>query len=108
MHPKVWSNLDQLTQNSYYKAMKVVSIYEAKTQFSKLIKRANQGEVIYVGAYGKPMAVLAPLPHKKTVKFGLFAHKADPNFDYDSIVESDDEITKSFEEGLLEEEDFYK
>ena len=37
---------------------KTVSIHEAKTNFSKLIKRAEAGETIYIGAYGKPTVVL--------------------------------------------------
>ena len=35
-----------------------IPIHEAKTNLSKLIKRAAAGETIYIGAYGKPEAVL--------------------------------------------------
>jgi len=35
-----------------------VSIHEAKTNFSKLVKQAAAGETIYIGAYGKPEAML--------------------------------------------------
>ena len=35
-----------------------ISIHEAKTNLSKLVKRAAAGESIYIGAYGKPEAVL--------------------------------------------------
>ena len=31
-----------------------ISIHEAKSSLSKLIKRAAAGETIYIGAYGKP------------------------------------------------------
>ena len=36
----------------------VISIHEAKTNLSKLVKRAVAGETIYIGAYGKPEVAL--------------------------------------------------
>jgi antitoxin (DNA-binding transcriptional repressor) of toxin-antitoxin stability system len=36
----------------------IVSIHEAKTNLSKLVKRAAAGETIYIGAYGMPEVVL--------------------------------------------------
>ena len=37
-----------------------ISIHEAKSNLSKLIKRAAAGETIYIGAYGKPeVAIMA-------------------------------------------------
>jgi len=36
----------------------IVSIHEAKTNLSKLVKRAAAGETIYIGAYGKPEVAL--------------------------------------------------
>ena len=38
--------------------MTTIPIHEAKTNLSKLVKRAAAGETIYIGAYGKPEAVL--------------------------------------------------
>jgi antitoxin (DNA-binding transcriptional repressor) of toxin-antitoxin stability system len=35
-----------------------ITIHEAKTNLSRLIKRAAAGETIYIGAYGKPEAAL--------------------------------------------------
>ena len=35
-----------------------IPIHEAKSNLSKLIKRAIAGETIYIGAYGKPEAAL--------------------------------------------------
>ena len=37
---------------------KTISIHEAKSNLSKLIKRAAAGETIYIGAYGKAEAAL--------------------------------------------------
>ncbi|MCC6376506.1 MAG: hypothetical protein IT191_05755, partial [Microbacteriaceae bacterium] len=59
----------------------VVSIYDAKTQLSKLVKRARAGETIFIGAFGKPEAILAPLPKKPKIRFGVLESLRDPNFD---------------------------
>ena len=45
-------------------AAKTVSIHEAKTNFSKLVKRAEAGETIYIGAYGKPAVVMTAVDQK--------------------------------------------
>lgn len=39
----------------------MVNIHEAKTHFSKLLKRAHAGEEIVVAKAGKPYARLVPL-----------------------------------------------
>ena len=41
-----------------YNNENTVTIHEAKTNFSKLVKRAAAGETIYIGAYGKPTVTL--------------------------------------------------
>jgi len=46
-------------------AVKTVSIHEAKTNLSKLVKRAAAGEPIYIGAFGKPEVVLTVVNQKK-------------------------------------------
>jgi prevent-host-death family protein len=38
--------------------IETIPIHEAKSNLSKLIKRAAAGENIYIGAYGKPEAVI--------------------------------------------------
>jgi len=38
--------------------IKTIPIHEAKSNLSKLIKKAAAGETIYIGAYGKPEAVI--------------------------------------------------
>ena len=35
-----------------------ITIYEAKTNLSKLVKRVAAGETIYIGSYGRPEAAL--------------------------------------------------
>ncbi len=46
---------------------KVYPIHEAKTQLSKLVKMAEAGQVIYLGAYGKPEVIITlKITPKKT------------------------------------------
>jgi prevent-host-death family protein len=43
---------------------KPYSLYEAKTQLSRLVDRAAAGEEIVIAKHGKPKARLVPLPAK--------------------------------------------
>jgi len=47
-------------------AVNTVSIHEAKTNLSKLVKRAAEGETIYIGAFGKAEVALTAVNQKKT------------------------------------------
>ena len=50
--------------------MNTIPIHVAKTNLSQLVKRAAAGETIYIGAYGKPEAIIVSpesLPQKKPV-----------------------------------------
>ena len=40
-----------------------VNIHEAKTNFSRLVSRAEQGEEIVIGRAGTPVAKLVPYAH---------------------------------------------
>ncbi|MDR0320752.1 MAG: type II toxin-antitoxin system prevent-host-death family antitoxin [Treponema sp.] len=42
-----------------------ISMHEAKSNLSKLVKRAAAGETIYIGAYGKPEAMLTTANTRK-------------------------------------------
>lgn len=81
--------------------MKTIPIHDAKTNLSKLIKQASKGKTIYIGAYGKPQAMISPLPEKKPIKFGIYAHKYKTNaYDLDDLIGSDPEIVKEFEDSI--------
>lgn len=69
---------------------KVINIYEAKTNLSKLVKKAKAGETIYIGAYGQAEAVIAPAPKPKKPNIGAWKHKKP--IDYKLLVESNAEI----------------
>ncbi|HXM57374.1 MAG TPA: type II toxin-antitoxin system Phd/YefM family antitoxin [Candidatus Dormibacteraeota bacterium] len=44
----------------------VVNIHEAKTNFSRLVERAEHGEEILIGRAGKPVARLVPYERPST------------------------------------------
>lgn len=78
-----------------------VTISYAKANLSKLVKRAEAGETIYVGSYGQPRAVIAPLAAKKQIKIGALSHKFKPDaYDYDELVGSDSELNSLIEKGI--------
>ena len=87
----------------------VVPISEAKTNLSKLIKRAQAGETIYLGAYGQVQAVLGPVPARKPISIGIWAHrKIEDAYEYANLVGPDSDITADFEasgENLLHDAD---
>ena len=56
--------------------MQVISMHQAKSNLSSLVKRAAAGETLLIGAYGHAEAMLVPInsaPLKK--KVGLLAGK---------------------------------
>lgn len=75
-----------------------ISIYDAKTNFSKLVAQAKEGEEVVIGAYGKPEVMLVPYKKKNKLNIGVWEHKG-LKFD-DDIVGSDPEIVKMFEDSI--------
>jgi prevent-host-death family protein len=65
--------------------MTTVNMHEAKSQLSKLVKRANQGEDVIIACNGKPAARLVPIESspKKLRPIGLHAGlgRVHDNFD---------------------------
>ena len=84
--------------------MKQVSLYEAKTNLSKLVEEAAAGEEIVIAKNGKPMARLAPLApaNREPRKLGQW-NEANKNFDWDKWEQTskalDKEIEHLFNEG---------
>jgi len=46
--------------------METIGAYEAKTHLPKLLERVLKGEQITITKHGVPVAVLQPLPSRKT------------------------------------------
>jgi antitoxin (DNA-binding transcriptional repressor) of toxin-antitoxin stability system len=77
--------------------MKVVSMHQAKSSLSQLVHRAEQGEDIYIGAYGKAQAKIIAAnkedkPHKK---IGVLAGKLHVPEDFDKPLPNS--VLSSFE-----------
>jgi len=51
--------------NSVAERIDTVPIHEAKSSLSKLVKRAAAGETIYIGAYGRPQAIITAVNQEK-------------------------------------------
>ena len=80
-------------------AARSVSIHEAKTNLSRLVKRAAAGEIIYIGAYGKAEAAIVSsksLPQKRPVSeaFGCMRGKLNLSEGWDDPLP--DDIIESF------------
>lgn len=72
-----------------------VNIYEAKTQLSKLVDRAEAGEEIVIARHGQPVARLVPLQRVRRTGRGSLAGEIwmAPDFD-----ETPQEILDALEE----------
>ena len=56
--------------------MQVISMHQAKSNLSSLIKRAASGETLLVGAYGRAEAMIVPIrAPQATKKIGILAGK---------------------------------
>jgi prevent-host-death family protein len=78
-----------------------VNIHEAKTQFSKLVRRAEEGEEIVVRRGQEPVARIAPLKKKGGVT-GRGSMKGEIWMVSDEEMKQvDREIEKMFEESVI-------
>ena len=65
-----------------------VNIHEAKTQFSKLVQRAADGEEIVIAKAGVPMAKLVPFVEtRKPRRPGAWKGKVRISDDFDELPE---------------------
>ena len=73
----------------------VVGIHEAKTNFSKLVKRVEAGEEVIVQNFGKPVAKLVPYaPAKAVRKPGLLAGQITIKPGFDELPPGFDEFAE--------------
>lgn len=60
-----------------------LNVHEAKTRFSRLLERVEQGESIVIARNGKPVAELVPI-RKKGISLG--SGREDRNVDHRAIA----------------------
>ncbi len=71
-----------------------VNIFEAKTQLSKLVEKAERGEDVIIARAGKPVARLTGLkPEKPKIRFGALKGKIWIADDFDDPLPEDFLIT---------------
>lgn len=76
--------------------MQIVNIHEAKTQFSKLVESAINGEETVIAKAGKPVAKLIPISLAKPKRrLGVLKGKIKIADDFDAPLPED--ILNSFE-----------
>lgn len=77
--------------------MSVISMHQAKSTLSQLVKRAEGGETILIGAYGKVAAKLVPATAggARPKKIGILAGKLVVPDDFDAPLP--DALLKAFE-----------
>lgn len=78
----------------------VITIYKAKTNFSKLVKKAKAGTPVYIGSYGREEVMLVPAgPRKNKLNHNVWKDK---KIAYTGdIVNPDPEIIRMFNESKV-------
>jgi len=76
--------------------MSKVNVHEAKTRFSRLLRRVAAGEEITIANRGVPVARLVPVPPEETTrKLGVFRGQMSIPDDFDAPLP--DDILDAFE-----------
>ena len=78
------------------RSMEMVNMHKAKTNLSKLVEKALQGEEVVIAKSGKPLVQIVPLKQeeKKNRKGGLWKGKVWMSPDFDKWP---DDIQKAFD-----------
>ncbi|MGD0733011.1 MAG: type II toxin-antitoxin system prevent-host-death family antitoxin [Terracidiphilus sp.] len=80
--------------------MRTVNIFEAKTQLSKLIQIAENGEDVVIARAGKPVVRLTRLiTEKRPIRYGLLKDKLHVADDFDAPLP--DDVLAEFENGPI-------
>ncbi len=76
--------------------MKTVNVHEAKTHFSRLLDRAQEGQEFVIAKAGRPVARLGPLPRQgRKRRLGLLDGKFRIPKDFNRSLP--DEVVAAFE-----------
>jgi prevent-host-death family protein len=76
--------------------MEEVSVHEAKTHLSRLLRRVAMGEEILISRGGEPIARLVPATHGKTRTLGIDRGRFVLPEDFDSQLPAD--VLEDFED----------
>lgn len=76
----------------------VVNVHEAKTHFSKLLERVENGETIVIARAGKPVAELKAVKPKVDIVWGGLADLIELDDDY--FVAADAEVAAMFNDEI--------
>ena len=91
-----WSTLTILPRSPTIAGMETVSIYEAKTHFSRLVDKAAAGEDVIVSRHGKPIVRITRLAEPgPRVRFGVLTGRVRIGDDFDAPLP--DEVLAGFE-----------
>ncbi len=66
-----------------------MSVYDAKTQLSRLLARVEEGEEIIIARNGRPVARLAPLPPQPPRIPGAWRGRVVIRDDFDDLTADD-------------------
>lgn len=70
--------------------MASINVYQAKTQLSRLLERAEAGEEIVITRHGRPVARLGPVQTRRQPrKLGLLRGKVRMRRDFDEPLPED-------------------
>ena len=75
--------------------MKEVNVHEAKTHFSRLLRRVAAGEEIVIARAGEPVAKLVPVEHPPRRIFGIDEGRFQVPDDFDAPLPAD--VLEDFE-----------
>ena len=75
--------------------MTEVSVYEAKTHLSRLLRRVAAGEEVVIARAGKPVARLVPVKRGRTREFGVDEGTFDVPYDFNEPLP--EEVLREFE-----------
>ena len=77
------------------RAVKRLSVHEAKAHFSAVLNSAESGETTIITKHGKPIAEIRPVAERKGPVFGAFADSG-IKFDEATFEWTDEELTELF------------
>ena len=78
-----------------YSSLVEVNIHEAKTHFSKLLRRVAAGEEVVISKAGRPVAKIVPIARLERRRFGVDQGVFEVPDDFDAPLPED--VLDSFE-----------